>query len=119
AGVNFFKRERAAELVMHPTVKPVALVSDAIRGCSRRGGLVLDPFAGSGTVVIAAERTGRKARVIQIDPAHCDLIVKGWQDSTGKRVTHGRTGVELDDLSQVRAQRGDEDAKSKRRHKSA
>src|SRR5262249_30278457 len=60
AGVNSFNRERAGELAMHPTVKPVALVSDAIRDCSRRGGLVLDPFAGSGTVVIAAERTAAR-----------------------------------------------------------
>jgi DNA modification methylase len=119
AGVNSFKRERAAELAMHPTVKPVALVSDAIRDCSRRGGLVLDPFAGSGTVVIAAERTGRKARVIEIDPAYCDLIVKRWQEYTGKRATHGRTGAEFDDLSQVRARRGDQDATSKRRRKPA
>jgi DNA modification methylase len=94
-------------------------VSDAIRDCSRRGGLVLDPFAGSGTVVIAAERTGRKARVIEIDRAYCDLIVKRWQDYTGKRATHGRTGVEFDDLSQVRGQRGDQDATSKRRQKPA
>src|SRR6266478_4863792 len=62
AGVNSFRRERAAELAMHPTVKPVGLVSDAIRDCSRRGDLVLDPFCGSGTILVAAERTGRKAR---------------------------------------------------------
>jgi len=120
AGVNSFKRERAVELAMHPTVKPVALVSDAIRDCSRRGGLVLDPFAGSGTVVIAAERTGRKARVIEIDPAYCDLIVNRWQDYTGKRATHGRSGAEFDDLeSQIRAQKGDSNAKNKRRQKPA
>jgi DNA modification methylase len=70
-------------------------------------------------VVIAAERTGRKARAIEIDPAYCDLIAKRWQDYTGKRATHGRTGVEFDDLSQVRAQRGDQDAKNKRRRKQA
>jgi DNA modification methylase len=120
AGVNSFKRGRAAELAMHPTIKPITLVSDAIRDCSRRGGLVLDPFAGSGTAVIAAERTGRKARVIEIDPAYCDLIVKRWQDYTGKRATHSRTGVEFDDLeSQIRAQKGDSNAKNKRRQKPA
>jgi DNA modification methylase len=118
AGVNSFRRERLAELAMHPTVKPVALVSDAIRDCSRRGGLVLDPFAGSGTVVIAAERTGRKARVIEIDPAYCDLIVSRWQDYTGKRATHGRTGLEFDDLkNRVRAELGGHDAHAKRRQK--
>ena len=60
---------RLEELAMHPTVKPVALVADAIKDCSRRGGLVLDPFCGSGTILIAAERTGRKARALEIDPA--------------------------------------------------
>jgi DNA modification methylase len=120
AGVNSFKRERLAELAMHPTVKPVALVSDAMRDCSRRGGIILDPFAGSGTVVIAAERTGRKALVIEIDPAYCDLIVKRWQDYTGKRATHGRTGVEFDNLkTQARDQRGSTDAKNKRRQEPA
>src|SRR5262249_49984892 len=108
------------ELAMHPTVKPVALVSDAMRDCSRRGGLVLDPFAGSGTVVIAAERTGRKARVIEIDPAYCDLILKRWQDCTGKRATQCLSGIEFDDLEgQVREQKGDSNAKNKRRQKPA
>ena len=105
---------------MHPTVKPVALVSDALRDASRRAGLVLDPFGGSGTVVIAAERTGRKARIIEIDPAYCDLIVKRWQDYTGKRATHGRNGAEFDDVeSQIRAQKCDSNAKNKRRQKPA
>ncbi len=69
---------------MHPTVKPVALVADAIKDCSRRNGLVLDPFAGSGTVLIAAERTGRRARAMEIDPHYVDVAVKRWQDYTGK-----------------------------------
>ena len=60
AGVNTMRAGRLAELAMHPTVKPVALVADAIKDCSRRGGLVLDPFCGSGTILIAAERTGRR-----------------------------------------------------------
>ena len=71
-------------------------------------------------MVIAAERTGRKARAIEIDPAYCDLIVKRWQDYTGKRATHGRNGAEFDDLeSQIRAQKGDSDAKNERRRKPA
>ena len=71
----------------HPTVKPVALVADAIKDCSRRNGLVLDPFLGSGTTVIAAERTGRRARGIEIDPAYVDVTVKRWQDYSGKTAT--------------------------------
>jgi DNA modification methylase len=69
---------------MHPTVKPVGLVADAIKDCSRRGGLVLDPFAGSGTVLIAAERSGRKARALEIDPTYVDVAVRRWQTYTGK-----------------------------------
>ena len=60
AGVNVFGNDRDAQLAMHPTVKPVAMVEDAILDCSRRGGIVLDPFAGSGTTIIAAERAGRR-----------------------------------------------------------
>ena len=69
---------------MHPTVKPVALVADAIKDCSRRGGLVLDAFCGSGTLLIAAERTGRKARALEIDPTYVDVAVRRWQSYTGK-----------------------------------
>ena len=56
------------ELAMHPTVKPVAMVADAIKDCSKRGSLVLDPFCGSGTILIAAEKIGRRARAIELDP---------------------------------------------------
>ena len=63
-------RGRDAELEMHPTVKPVALVADAIRDVSHRGDIVLDPFGGSGTTLIAAEKTRRKARLIELDPLY-------------------------------------------------
>ena len=84
AGVNTMRAGRLEELAMHPTVKPVALVADAIKDCSRRGGLVLDPFCGSGTILIAAERTGRKARALEIDPAYVDVAVRRWQAYAGK-----------------------------------
>lgn len=87
AGVNAFGRQRDDELRMHPTVKPTALVADAIRDCSRRGGIVLDPFAGSGTTLIAAERTGRVSRVMELDPRYCDVIVRRWEALTGKQAT--------------------------------
>ena len=83
-GINTMRPGRLEELAMHPTVKPVALVADAIKDCSRRGGLVLDPFCGSGTILIAAERTGRKARALEIDPAYVDVAVRRWQSYTGK-----------------------------------
>ena len=84
AGVNSGRAGRLEELQMHPTVKPTALVADAIKDCSRRGGLVLDPFCGSGTILIAAERTGRKSRALEIDPAYVDVAVRRWQTYTGK-----------------------------------
>ena len=72
SGVNAFGPDRLDELAMHPTVKPVALVADAIRDCSRCGDIVLDSFGGSGTTLIACERTHRKGRLIELDPIHCD-----------------------------------------------
>ena len=78
---------------MHPTVKPVALVADAIRDCSKQGDIVLDPFCGSGTILIAAERTGRKARALEIDPAYVDVAIRRWEALTGKsaRLSTGET----------------------------
>ena len=70
AGISSLRAGRSEELAMHPTVKPVALVADANKDCSRRGALVLDAFCGSGTILVAAERTGRKARALEIDPAY-------------------------------------------------
>jgi DNA modification methylase len=87
AGVNSFRSERMDELQMHPTVKPVGLVADAIRDCSKRGDLVLDPFCGSGTILIAAERTGRKARALEIDPVYVDVAIRRWEALTGKSAT--------------------------------
>jgi DNA modification methylase len=89
------------ELAMHPTVKPVALVADAIRDCSRRNGIVLDPFAGSGTVLIAAERTGRKACALEIDPNYVDVAVKRWEAFTGKNALTD-IGETLEDLAETR-----------------
>ena len=69
---------------LHPTMKPIGLVERAIRNSSPRGGLVLDPFGGSGTTLIAAERTGRVARLIELDPRDVDVIVERWQGETGR-----------------------------------
>ena len=75
--------DRPSRNDLHPTMKPVGLVERAIRNSSPRGGLVLDPFGGSGTTLIAAERTGRVARLIELDPRYCDVIVERWQAETG------------------------------------
>lgn len=78
-GVSSIVRNRMEELAMHPTVKQTRLVADAIQDCSRRGDLVLDPFGGSGTTLIAAEKTGRSARLIEYDPAYCDTILRRFE----------------------------------------
>jgi len=102
AGVNSFGRERDMALAMHPTVKPVALVSDAIRDCSKRKQIVLDPFAGSGTTVIAAEKTGRRAYALELDPIYCDTIIRRWQAFTGKRALHADTGRSFEEMEELR-----------------
>ncbi|SRR5258708_3925904 len=82
-GMNSFGLQRDKLLAMHPTVKPVALVADAIKDVSNRGDIVLDPFGGSGTTLIAAEKAKRRARLIEIDPLYCDVIIRRWQELTG------------------------------------
>ncbi len=102
-GVNTFKSERAEEIASHPTVKPVALVSDAIRDVSNRGQVVLDVFGGSGTTLIAAEKTGRCARLVEIDPIYCDVIVRRWEKLTGKRATLLQSGETFEAAKAARA----------------
>lgn len=99
AGVNSLKSERAEELSMHPTVKPVAMVADAIRDCSRRGGIVLDVFSGSGTTIMAAEQTGRRGRAIELDPRYVDVAIRRWQKATGGRAVSAGSGATFDDLA--------------------
>jgi DNA modification methylase len=87
---------------MHPTVKPTALVADAIRDCTKRGELVFDGFGGSGTTLIAADACGRRARLIEYDPIYCDTIIARWQRLTGKYATLVRTGERFEDISEQR-----------------
>jgi DNA modification methylase len=101
AGVNTFGSKRMDELQMHPTVKPVALVADAIKDCSKQGDLVLDPFCGSGTIIVAAERTGRKARALEIDPAYVDVAIRRWEKLTGKSATLS-TGGTFEEITEQR-----------------
>lgn len=81
---------------LHPTMKPVELVERAIRNSSRPGDAVLDPFGGSGTTLIAAEKSGRLARLIELDPKYVDVIVRRWQDWTGEQATREADGVLFD-----------------------
>ena len=84
---------------LHPTMKPVELVERAIRNSSRPGQVVLDPFAGSGTTLIAAEKTGRVARLMELDPKYVDVIVRRWQDWTGQEATRAADGVAFQALA--------------------
>ncbi len=102
-GVNSFRPERLEELRMHPTVKPVAMVADAIRDCSHRGEAVLDAFCGSGTTLVAAERAGRVGRALEIDPAYVDTAVRRWQALTGEAATLAETGLAFDAVAAERA----------------
>jgi DNA modification methylase len=96
AGVNTFRAGREAELGAHPTCKPVAMIADAIRDVTKPGELVLDPFCGSGTILIAAEKTGRRARAVEIDPVYVDVAIRRWEAFTGKRAVLAASGETLE-----------------------
>jgi len=100
-GVNSFGAERDAALDAHPTVKPTLMVADAIMDCSSSDGLVLDPFGGSGTTLIAAEKTGRRAALMELDPHYVDSIIRRWQALTGEKAIHVSTGVTFDALEDL------------------
>jgi len=102
AGVNTMKKGRMDELEMHTTVKPVALVVDALLDVTKRGERVLDPFGGSGTTLIAAEKTGRSARLIEFDPLYCDVVIRRFEAFTGKRARLAETGATFEDVAEVR-----------------
>jgi len=105
AGVNTFKPGRMAELTLHPTVKPLSLVIDALKDCSSRRGLVLDPFLGSGTTLLAAEKTGRIGRGIELDPYYVDAAIGRWQALTGEHAVHvesGRTFEQMPNATHLR-----------------
>jgi DNA modification methylase len=100
-GVNSFARNGAEGnlLALHPTVKPVAMVADAILDSTARGDIVLDGFLGSGTTLIAAERTGRRCYGLELDPAYADTIIRRWQGLTGGAAYHAASGRSFDDLA--------------------
>ena len=87
-GANSFHKGRAKDLADHPTVKPIAMIADAIRDCSNRGDLVLDPFSGSGTTLIAAHKTGRRGAAIEIDPLYCDTTLRRLAAASGQGAIH-------------------------------
>lgn len=105
-GISSISATRETELAMHPTVKPVSLVADALRDCSRRGDIVLDPFAGSGTTLMAAQQTGRTAHLIEFDPYYCDIIIRRFAAATGKLATLAATGQDFEAVALERCANG-------------
>ena len=80
-------------------MKPVELVERALRNSSKSRDIVLDPFGGSGSTLIACEKSGRRARLIELDPKYVDVIVRRWQDFSGKKATRHRDGASWDDAA--------------------
>ncbi|MBS8262760.1 DNA methylase N-4 [Roseibium polysiphoniae] len=97
-GISSLGASRNDDLAMHPTVKPVALIADAIRDCSKRGDVVLDVFGGSGSTLIAADQCGRIARLIEIDPLYCDTIIRRFERVTGEQVRLAETDAFFADV---------------------
>lgn len=100
-GVNTFSKqgEEGNLLALHPTVKPVQMIADAVLDCTARGDLVLDGFLGSGSTLIAAERVGRVCCGIEIDPVYVDVAVRRWQNLTGEAAVHAQIGKRFDEIA--------------------
>lgn len=106
AGANAFGPERDDLLELHPTVKPVVMLADAILDVTAVGDVVFDPFAGSGSTLVAAEKTGRRGRGIEIDPAYVDVAVRRLERFTGTQAWHAESGLTLDETAEARSVAG-------------
>jgi DNA modification methylase len=107
AGANTFKAGREEELGWHPTVKPLDLICDILRDASDPGEIVLDGFGGSGTTLIAAAHSGRTARLIELDPLYCDVILRRYQATFGEAPVHVPTGQSFMQRAQSAGMGGD------------
>ncbi|MDP1964051.1 MAG: DNA methyltransferase [Reyranella sp.] len=110
AGMNSFGKGRDKHLAKHPTVKPVALVADAILDCSDRGGVIVDACAGSGTTLVAAHRTGRRGFGIELDPKYCDVILKRLREELKVEPVLAPLGETFDEVAAERSEEGLRDA---------
>ena len=99
AGVNTFRAGRMDELGAHPTVKPVAMVADAMKDCTRRGDIVVDTFSGAGTTILAAERVGRRAYTLELEPKYVDVAIRRWQAFTRRDAVHADTGQTFEEVA--------------------
>ena len=101
-GMSSFGKERDGLLGLHPTVKPVAMIADALRDVTKRGDVVLDTFSGSGSTLMAAEETGRICCSVELDPLYVDVAIRRWQNATGKDAVLLETGEPFNALAQWR-----------------
>jgi DNA modification methylase len=108
AGANVFGPMRDEALAMHPTVKPVGLIMDAIKDCTQRADIILDSFGGSGSTLIAAQKVGRTARIIEIDPVYVETILNRYQRVFGVEAVHEETGLSFTEVVTQRASAGTE-----------
>jgi DNA modification methylase len=105
AGANTFGLDRMKTLASHPTVKPVALVADALLDCTQRGDVVLDQFCGSGTIIMAAEKVGRTAYAMEYEPRYVDVAIERWQSLTKLEATLAGDGGTFEEIAEARANR--------------
>jgi hypothetical protein len=108
-GANAKRRGRLDDLAMHPTVKSLPCTMDAIRDVTHRGEIVLDPFSGAATTILACEKTGRIGRAIELDSKYVDVGIRRWELATGRDAVHVATGLTFTELSLARLDHGDEE----------
>jgi DNA modification methylase len=101
AGMNCFGADRDEKLAMHPTVKPTAMVADAMLDCSRRAGIVLDPFVGSGSTIVAAARVGRHAYGIELNPKYVDVALRRVRSELGLEAVHVERGCSFSKIEKA------------------
>ena len=99
AGANTFRAGRMDDLKSHPTVKPIALIADAMKDCTKRGDVVLDTFSGAGTTILAAERVGRRAFALELEPSFVDVAIRRWQAFLGRDAIHMVSGRCFDEIA--------------------
>jgi hypothetical protein len=99
AEVSAFGAGCMPELPSHTTAKPIALVADVIKDCTQKGDVVLDTYSGGGTTIIAAERVGRHARAVEIEPRLADFAIRRWQEFTGRDALHPESGLSFDQIA--------------------
>jgi len=104
AGVNGFRKGRMAELASHPTVKPCAMVMDAIKDCSKPKGIILDSFGGSGTTLIAAHKTKRRGFLMELDALYVDGTIQRWERLSKAEARHAETGLSFAEMARQRGQ---------------